>query len=123
LRCSDVKCKKGDAAGEPWVRPPTPIIENIHQTVYAAASAPKALDMGRWHCGTTHCRAGWVVTLAGDAGKKLEEVTSTLHAAMLIYRASDPTWRMSNFFDNNDNALADMKALADAGAANQVVES
>ena len=69
--------------------------------------------MSYWHCGTTHCRAGWVVTLAGDAGKKLEEATSTLHAAMLIYRASDPTWRMSDFFASNASALADMKRLSE----------
>ena len=27
------------------------------------------LDMSTWHrCGTTHCRAGWAITLAGAAG-------------------------------------------------------
>ncbi len=78
--------------------------------------------MSNWHCGTTHCRAGWVVTLAGEAGKKLEEATTTPFAAMQIYRASDPTWRMSNFFDTNEGALADMKRLAEQGAANQVTE-
>jgi hypothetical protein len=41
---------------------------------------------------------------------------------MQIYRASDPTWRMSNFFDTNEGALADMKRLAEQGAANQVTE-
>ncbi len=75
--------------------------------------------MTQWHCGTTHCRAGWVVTLAGDAGKRLEEETSTPFAAMQIYRASDPTWRMSNFFASNYEALADMKRLSEAGKANQ----
>jgi hypothetical protein len=73
--------------------------------------------MNHWHCGTTHCRAGWVVTLAGDAGKELEVATSTLHAAMLIYSASDPTWRMSDFFASNTEALADMKAMAERGYA------
>jgi len=74
--------------------------------------------MGNWHtCETTHCRAGWVVTLAGDAGEKLEEATSTLHAAMRIYRDSDPTWRMSDFFASNEDALADMKACAERGYA------
>ena len=78
--------------------------------------------MGQWHCGTTHCRGGWVVTLAGEAGLKLEAATSTLHAAMLIYRASDPTWRMSNFFDTNSGALADMRLLAERGKANHAPE-
>src|SRR6266542_829900 len=48
-------------------------IENIHQAVYAAASQPNSLAMNEWHtCKNTHCRAGWVVTLAGEAGGKLE---------------------------------------------------
>ena len=75
--------------------------------------------MSTWHCGTSHCRAGWVVTLAGDEGRVLEAATSTLHAAMRIYRASDPTWRMSDFFCGNAEALADMKRLAEQGTANQ----
>jgi len=73
--------------------------------------------MSTWHCGTTHCRAGWVVTLAGEAGKELEAATSTAFAAMKIYRVSDPTWHMSNFFDTNERALADMKAMAERGYA------
>jgi hypothetical protein len=79
--------------------------------------------MAHWHCGTTHCRAGWVVTLAGAAGKALEAATSTLHAAMLIYRASDPTWRMSNFFDTNTGALDDMRRLAEAAAGDEERET
>jgi hypothetical protein len=121
-RCSYAKDKIGDKYGQAWMRPPTPVIADIHQTVYAAASAPKALDMRHWHCGTTHCRAGWVVTLAGEEGKALEEATSTLHAAMLIYRASDPTWRMSDFLASNESALNDMKLLAIQGKANHESE-
>ena len=52
-------------------------------------SAEGALDMRTWHtCQTTHCRAGWAVTLAGKAGKELEDRLSTPVAAMLIYKAS-----------------------------------
>jgi uncharacterized protein YfcZ (UPF0381/DUF406 family) len=58
------------------------------------------------------------VTLAGEEGKALEAATSTPFAAMQIYRASDPTWRMSNFFASNEEALADMKRLSEAGSAN-----
>ena len=70
--------------------------------------------MGNRHtCDTTHCRAGWVVTLAGEKGKELEAKTSTLFAAMRIYRASSgihvpPT----RFFGSNEDALADMKRCA-----------
>jgi len=102
--------------------PTAPVIPDIHRAVYEAASQPGCLDMSHWHwhCGTTHCRAGWVVTLAGEAGKALEEATSTPFAAMQIYRASDPTWAMSDFFANNEEALADMLRLAEQGKANQV---
>jgi len=102
-----------------------PKIENIHQKVYEAASAPKALDMGIWHddayeegnCGTTHCRAGWVVALAGKEGRELEERIGTPAAASLIYLASDPDLdRFPNFYCGNEAALADMKRLAEAEA-------
>ena len=92
----------------------------MHVAALHAASQQNALDMSSWHCGTTHCRAGWVVTLAGEAGKVLEAATSTPFAAMQIYRASDPTWAMSDFFAPNAEALADMKHLAEQGTANQV---
>jgi len=99
-----------------------PILPNIHQTVFAASSAPGALDMGQWHCGTTHCRAGWVVTLAGEEGKVLEEKIGTPAAAMAIYIASDTerwkTERLPNFYCDNDKALADMKRMAEEEAAN-----
>ena len=75
--------------------------------------------MSDWHtCDTTHCRAGWVVTLAGEAGKALEAYWTTNHAAWLIYKASDPDIvGRPNFFASNEDALADMKRLADAEVA------
>jgi len=93
-------------------------IENIHQAVYEAASQPCALDMGQWHCGTAHCRAGWVVTLAGPGGAALEYAMGTPAAASLIYMASDPTLeKIPNFYCGNEEALADMKRLAELEAA------
>jgi hypothetical protein len=93
-----------------------PVIEDIHAKVYAAASQPGALDMGQWHCGTSHCRAGWVVTLAGKEGLDLEAKIGTPAAAMAIYMASDPerwkTERLPNFYCDNETALADMARMA-----------
>ena len=88
-----------------------PVIPNIHAKVLEAVSKPKALEMNSWHtCDTTHCRAGWVVVLAGEEGKKLEEETSTLFAAMQIYKASSPIKvPPTRFFDSNEIAMADMK--------------
>ena len=97
-----------------------PIIEKIHNKVYTAASSKSALNMNDWHsCDTCHCRAGWVVALAGSAGAALESKISTLFAAMLIYRASDPVNKISvlRFYDSNDMAMADMKRLAELEAA------
>ena len=101
-------------------------IESIHQAIYAAASAPEALDMGQWHnaCGTAHCRAGWAVVLAGEAGKALEAKIGTPAAATLIYLASDPELdRFPSFYCGNADALADMKARAEAEAAKAIVRA
>ncbi len=90
-----------------------PVIPDIHQTIYAAASQPGALDMKDWHnrCSTAHCRAGWVVTLAGDAGQKLEADIGTPAAAALIYLASDPSLgKMPDFYCTNDLARAEAEA-------------
>jgi hypothetical protein len=75
-----------------------------------------SLNMSDWHtCKTTHCRGGWVVTLAGKEGAALEKFYGTLLAAQLIYDASDTTRKFNpcRFFDSNEEALADMKRLAE----------
>jgi hypothetical protein len=111
---------QGDPDGKaPAGPPPVPTIRDIHQAVYAAASKPGALAMDNWHtCKNTHCRAGWVVTLAGEAGRELERHYDTTLAAMKIYDASSPLPKVSpaRFFDGNDDALADMKRMAELEA-------
>ncbi len=107
----------GETNGGP---PQTPVVADIHQTIYAAASDPGALDMGDWHtCEKTHCRAGWAVALAGEEGFALERFyggvgSGTTLAAMMIYDASDPVFKINpcRFFDDNTDALADMAKLA-----------
>lgn len=67
-----------------------------------------------WHCGTSHCRGGWAVTLAGDEGERLESAVGTEAAAALIYMASDPALgKMPDFYCSDREALADMKRLAE----------
>jgi hypothetical protein len=96
-----------------------PTVENIHTKIYKAVTAdPKYFDMSTWHrqtsCGTTHCRAGWVIELAGEAGKSLEAFHDTPLAAFLIYNASSPhKVSMPRFYEGNEDALADMKRLAE----------
>ena len=71
--------------------------------------------MSRWHtCDTTHCRAGWVVFLAGEEGKELERRFDTPLAASMIYReSSDIKVRMTDFFKNAEQAMESIKKAAD----------
>ena len=72
--------------------------------------------MGTWHtCENTHCRAGWVVMLAGQEGRALEAFLNTELAAMMIYDASAPGFKINpaRFYDSNEDALADMKKMAE----------
>ena len=116
-RCSDCSDLTSGVNVDTGVKPSAdiPRIENIHAKVYEAVTAtPTALEMSTWHtCGTTHCRGGWVVTLAGDAGGALEMFHGTLLAAQLIYRESGYPINPSRFSDSNEDALEDMRKLAE----------
>ncbi len=69
--------------------------------------------MGDWHsCDTTHCRAGWAVHLAGEAGYALEKATSPVFAAMQIYKASGAPISPVRFFESDEVAMADIKRCA-----------
>jgi hypothetical protein len=83
-----------------------------------ATSKDGALNMGEWHtCDTTHCRAGWVVFMAGQEGLELEKKTSTAFAAMQIYKASSPI-KVSpvRFYEDNKTAMADIVRCAEEEA-------
>jgi len=92
-----------------------PKIENIHQSVLDAVSKPDAFDMSDWHsCDTKHCRAGWVVHLAGQPGYDLEKQTNTVFAALQIYKASSEIRvSPSKFYGSNELALQDIKRCAE----------
>lgn len=100
-----------------------PVIPNIHSVIYALVSQPAALDMSTWHmdteawnrgeCGTTHCRAGWTVAAAGEAGRALEKRFNTELAAMLIYRESGSPINPCRFYDSNKVAMEDMRRLSE----------
>jgi hypothetical protein len=98
--------------------PNVPIIENIHQKLYETIKPnghSNKLKMDNWHtCDTTHCRAGWIIHLAGESGYELESKTSTQFAAMQIYKSSSPI-RVSpvRFFQSNEAAMNDIKRCAE----------
>lgn len=59
-----------------------------------------------------------MITLAGKKGSALEKAVGPSVAAALIYFKSDPTLeRVPDFYASNEDALADMKRLAEAEAA------
>jgi hypothetical protein len=69
--------------------------------------------MSNWHqCETTHCRAGWTVHLAGEAGYALEKFHNTALAAQLIYRESGSPINPCRFYDTNEHAIEDMRKRA-----------
>jgi hypothetical protein len=93
--------------------PEIPVIEKIDAKILAAIEAGGTLDMGSWHtCETTHCRAGWAITLAGEAGTKLEAAVGSAAAGSLIYAKSRPGKPVPNFYASDDDAMADIRAAA-----------
>jgi uncharacterized protein YjbI with pentapeptide repeats len=95
-----------------------PVIPNIDAAILAEIERGGVLDMGAWHgphdhwCGTTHCRAGWAIHIAGEKGKALEDRVGAQLAGTLIYQASRPGVPTPWFFDSNEGALADLRKCA-----------
>ena len=124
--CSFKENLKVDSETEHKAFAEIPKIENIHTKVLEAVKTEgyKLEMLEGWHkdekiengthCGTTHCRAGFVVFLAGPKGYELEKATSTEFAAKQIYKASSnikvsPT----RFFEPNEVAMADIERCAE----------
>ena len=116
--CRDSEWKTRETSNLPPIE--VPVIQNIHQAIFAAASAEGAMDMAAVHlCNTTHSRAGWAVHLAGGAGYGLESRFGWNLAARMIYEASGYKISSVEFYKSNDDALADMKRLADLEKVSQ----
>jgi uncharacterized protein YjbI with pentapeptide repeats len=93
--------------------PAAPVVPDIDARILSAIEAGGGLDMNTWHtCETTHCRAGWAVHLAGEAGYALEKATTPYLAGRLIYEASRPGVPAPVFLADNEAALADLRACA-----------
>jgi len=89
-----------------------PAIPQLESAILAAILAGGELRMGDWHtCDTTHCRAGWAITLAGEAGAKLEREHGPAVAGALIYHAS--CGYVPDFYAPDGAALEDMRARAE----------
>jgi hypothetical protein len=93
---------------------PVPVLPRIDSAVLAAVEAPgNKLNMGEWHtCGTTHCRAGWAIHLAGAEGYALEGEVGAWNAGAAIYAASRPGQALPDFFGVTSDVLASLRADA-----------
>jgi hypothetical protein len=109
--------------------PEVPTVDHLDARILRGVETRAlVLDMQRWHgehafgdqltgdespemCGTTHCRAGSAIHLAGAAGYALEKrLGSAEEAGRAIYLAS--TGRVPHFYASNIAALADIRRCA-----------
>jgi hypothetical protein len=97
--------------------PDVPVVEALDAKILSVVTSGQGkLNMAQWHtCETTHCRAGWAITLAGEAGAKLEAKVGPHQAGRMIYRAS--TGRAPQFFATDERAMEDIKRCADESQA------
>jgi len=95
-----------------------PVVPCLDARILAELEKPRhALNMDVWHgdgarCNTTHCRAGWAIHLAGEAGYSLEWHYGPELAGALIYAASDPTEPIPNFHCSRAEAVRDLRRRA-----------
>ena len=94
--------------------PDAPTVPDLDRKILEASEDGARLEMGSWHCGTTHCRAGWAIALAGAEGAELEKTLGASAAGALIYFRS--TGRVPDFFVSTADALNDILKCA-GGAA------
>lgn len=96
--------------------PEVPVVAHLDARILRAVEeGGGALRMRSWHgegpaCGATHCRAGWAIEIAGEAGRALEARVGSRAAGEQIYRAS--TGRVPDFFGWDEDALADLRRWA-----------
>ena len=92
--------------------PDVPVLSKLDKQIMDVVdNGTGVLKMNQWHaCSTTHCRAGWAITLAGAQGKKLEEKYGPARAGAILYAVS--TGRIPSFFTSDERALADIRRCA-----------
>lgn len=96
--------------------PVVPVVPDLDKKIAETTRPKNALKMSTWHtCHTTHCRAGWAIVPAGDAGAALEQHVGSAFAGTLIYLVS--TGRVPNFYASNKDARVDIKRCATAPGA------
>ena len=99
------------------VIPDVPIIPAIDAAIEDAINNNGILAMETWHgeewnwCGTTHCRGGWAIHLAGEKGKALQDSVGVYYAAALVYCVSRPG-AYPDFYTDDGEAWDDIQKCA-----------
>ncbi|NBV06628.1 MAG: hypothetical protein EBS06_05270 [Proteobacteria bacterium] len=95
-------------------------IPNIDSAIFESIKTGKGeLDMNSWHgkdkvneenwCGTTHCRAGYAICLAGKEGFELEKKYGSELAAKMIYAVSRPDEKLPDFHASDEEVLEELE--------------
>jgi len=104
-----------DRANDPYSRMAQALVRcaeleplpGLDASILAAIELGGSLDMRHWHtCDTTHCLAGFAVTLH-PRGRALEEVFGSRLAGSAIYLVS--TGAIPDFFASDEDALASIR--------------
>ncbi len=91
-------------------------IENLFTKILDAINSGGDLEMSDWHtCDTTHCIAGWVVSIAREAGRVAENLLGTSAAGALIINESCPylEGKVPDFHTDNEAGMAFIKECAE----------
>jgi hypothetical protein len=91
-----------------------PIVDDLDKEVFASVGdGARKLNMHTWHndCGTLHCWAGWIVTIAG-ATELEERFGNTALVATWIYEASTGKIAPDFYNTSNEEAYTEMKKRA-----------
>ncbi len=91
-------------------------VEKLFTKILSAIESGGVLEMGGWHkCETTHCIAGWVVTIAGLYDSEKEDSMGTSYLAALIIHKSCSylEGKVPNFYSTNKDGMAFIKECAE----------
>ena len=90
---------------------PIPVVPNLDRRIWDTISSGNGGLFGEmWHrFATTHCRGGWAITLAGNAGRQLEDLVGTSLAAYLIYRESRPGIAPPDFWVDDETLFSSLR--------------
>jgi hypothetical protein len=113
-----------EVAGKP-IAAPEDAAALLRAVAEAAPASPDALNMSNWHCGTSHCIAGWAVHLApggyeleAEMEKKVGSDRKTLAAGNILLGAE----ASALFFLSDDAGRSALHRVLDGKPALEPVQ-